>query len=327
MQLQVIFGIIPRICGKGEAAMKVKDMLLRKRLERTEEITVKPEIESVILIDRAVDLITPLCSQLTYEGFIDELYGIQNNLMELPPRIAPADGKGKKVKVELNSGDKLYSEIRDMNFSYVGELLSRRAKNLSREYDERHNAKTVSQIKQFTSKLKRLQEEQTSLRMHTDIASDIMVSAKDPDFLAGLEVEQNFVCGTDSDKSNEYIEDCICRKDNLLKVLRLICLQSITNGGLKPKVFEFYKKELLQTYGFEHMLTLDLLDQIGMFKQQDGRNLFPGVRKALKLIVDDEHLEEDISYTHSGYAPLSVRLVQQLSKPGGLERSLEEVSL
>ena len=55
--------------------------------------------------------------------------------MELPPRIAPADGKGKKIKVELNSGDKLYSEIRDMNFSYVGELLSRRAKNLSREYD------------------------------------------------------------------------------------------------------------------------------------------------------------------------------------------------
>ena len=31
------------------------------------------EIEAVVLIDRAVDLITPLCSQLTYEGLIDEL--------------------------------------------------------------------------------------------------------------------------------------------------------------------------------------------------------------------------------------------------------------
>ena len=29
----------------------------------------------------------------------------------------------------------LYSEIRDMNFSYVGNLLSRRTKNLSREYE------------------------------------------------------------------------------------------------------------------------------------------------------------------------------------------------
>ena len=40
-------------------------MLIRKRMERTEEITVRPEIESVILIDRAVDLITPLCSQVS----------------------------------------------------------------------------------------------------------------------------------------------------------------------------------------------------------------------------------------------------------------------
>ena len=44
-----------------------------------------------------------------------------------------------------------------MNFMEVGNLLSQRAKLLSNEYDERHDAKTVSQIKQFTSKLKRLQ--------------------------------------------------------------------------------------------------------------------------------------------------------------------------
>jgi hypothetical protein len=121
-------------------------------------------------------------------------------------------------KVELNSGDKLYSEIRDMNFSRVGLLLSSRARSLSKEYDERHGAKTVSEIKQFTSKLKRLQDEQLSLRMHTDIAADILTTAKDPFFLSCLNVEQTFLSGEDTDKSNNHIEECICKKEPLLKV-------------------------------------------------------------------------------------------------------------
>lgn len=37
---------------------------------------VAPEFDSLILIDREVDLITPMCSQLTFEGLIDEVYSI-----------------------------------------------------------------------------------------------------------------------------------------------------------------------------------------------------------------------------------------------------------
>lgn len=35
-------------------------------------------IDELILIDRACDLVTPMCTQLTYEGIIDELLGIKN---------------------------------------------------------------------------------------------------------------------------------------------------------------------------------------------------------------------------------------------------------
>lgn len=69
--------------------------------------------------------------------------------MAMPANITPLQANGKPVKVELNSGDKLYSQIRDMNFSRVGNLLGRLARNLSKEYDERHDAKTVSEIKQL----------------------------------------------------------------------------------------------------------------------------------------------------------------------------------
>lgn len=45
---------------------------------------------------------------------------------------------------------------------------------------------------------------------------------------------------------NTYIEDCIANKDPLLKILRLVCMQSVCNNGLKQKVLDFYKREILQ---------------------------------------------------------------------------------
>lgn len=45
---------------------------------------------------------------------------------------------------------------------------------------------------------------------------------------------------------NTYIEDCIAQKDPLIKILRLVCMQSVCNNGLKQKVFDYYKREILQ---------------------------------------------------------------------------------
>lgn len=45
---------------------------------------------------------------------------------------------------------------------------------------------------------------------------------------------------------NTYIEDCIAQKDPLIKILRLVCMQSVCNNGLKQKVLDHYKREILQ---------------------------------------------------------------------------------
>ena len=55
-------------------------MMLRKQKEVFDsENQVSPQIDCLLLIDRNVDLLTPLCTQLTYEGLIDEIYGIHNS--------------------------------------------------------------------------------------------------------------------------------------------------------------------------------------------------------------------------------------------------------
>lgn len=80
--MQRLYGKIPRVTGRGPAASKVWDLM--QRLSREEEDTKMsntqtPVIEHLLLLDRSVDLLSPLVTQLTYEGLIDELFGISNS--------------------------------------------------------------------------------------------------------------------------------------------------------------------------------------------------------------------------------------------------------
>ncbi|XP_012878627.1 PREDICTED: vacuolar protein sorting-associated protein 33A [Dipodomys ordii] len=335
MTIQALYGTIPQIFGKGECARQVANMMMRMKREFTgSQNSIFPVFDNLLLLDRNVDLLTPLATQLTYEGLIDEIYGIQNSYVKLPPeKFAPKkQGDGGKdlpteaKKLQLNSAEELYAEIRDKNFNAVGSVLSKKAKIISAAFEERHNAKTVGEIKQFVSQLPHMQAARGSLANHTSIAELIKDVTTSEDFFDKLTVEQEFMSGIDTDKVNNYIEDCIAQKHPLIKVLRLICLQSVCNSGLKQKVLDYYKREILQTYGYEHILTLNNLEKAGLLKPQTGgRNNHPTIRKTLRLWMDDvnEQNPTDISYVYSGYAPLSVRLAQLLSRPGW--RSIEEV--
>ena len=47
----------------------------------------------------------------------------------------PQEDGGETKKLALNSGEQLYAELRDKNFSAVGSLLSRKAKLISAQFD------------------------------------------------------------------------------------------------------------------------------------------------------------------------------------------------
>jgi len=338
MKLQALFGVIPKIFGKGEMAQHVANMVIRKRRELADtESQITPVIDSLLLIDRTVDLLTPLLTQLTYEGLIDEIFSIENTNVQLPADRFPVkeEGKGrgpsaakdppKPRKIILNSGDLLYSEIRDINFSAVGPVLSREAKRITAQYEEHRSAKTVGEMKEFVHKIPHIQAAKSSLALHTSIAEVIKEQTDSEDFRESLRVEQEFFNGIDTDKVHPYIDRCISTKQPLTRVLRLICLQCIANNGFKAKLFDYYRREIINAYGIEHLLTLSNLEQVGLLKAASPRS-YATVRKSLGLVVDDVHEQapNDIAYTYSGYAPLSVRLAQFLSRSSGWH-GLDEV--
>jgi len=77
-----------------------------------------------------------------------------------------------------------------------------------------------------------------------------------------------------------------------------------------------------QTYGYHHLPLLLSLSRLSLFNKPPtpSPTIFPSLRKPLRLIVDDvdESAPNDISYVYSGYAPVSVRLVQCVAQKAAL---------
>jgi len=58
------------------------------------------------------------------------------------------------------------------------------------------------------------------------------------------------------------------------------------------------------------------LEDLQLLSKSPVKQAFPSLRKSLRLVVDDvnDAAPNDISYVYSGYAPLSIRLVQCASQ-------------
>ena len=359
MTIQEDHGLFPRLLGKGDNASRLIKILAKMREEHTatngatvngvpkKSSMPSSDIDSLIVIDRETDSASALLTQLTYEGLIDESFHINHSHVELDTSITgtapqPTDQQSQsqpqshKRKVKLDGTDKLYASLRDANFAIVGNLLNRVARRLQSDYEERHGQKSVGELRDFVSKLPGYQAEHQSLKIHTSLAEDILKQTRSETFRKVLEIQQNLVAGADPSTVNEILEDLIARDAPLATVLRLLCLESVTAGGLRQKEYDNLRRQIVQAYGYQHMLTLDALEKMHLLQPKAGTGgafsipgatagITPGqftnysaIRRPLNLIMDDvsEQDPSDIAYVYSGYAPLSVRLVQCiLQKP------------
>ncbi|XP_073041432.1 vacuolar protein-sorting-associated protein 33 homolog isoform X1 [Primulina eburnea] len=322
--MEFSFGVIPNVRAKGKASTRVADILNRMQAEEPVDTSDAgiPEINTLILLDREVDMVTPMCSQLTYEGLLDELLGINNGAVELDAPIMGIQQEGKKIKVPLNSSDKLFKEIRDLNFEVVVQVLRQKATSMKQDYTEiSTTTQTVSELKDFVKKLNSLPE----MTRHINLAQHLSRFTSKPLFLGKLDMEQTLVEAQSFDICFDYIEEMIHKQEPLINVLRLLILLSITNSGLPKRNFDYLRQEFLHSYGFEHIATLNNLEKAGLFKKQDSKSNWLTIKRALQLVVEDTDTANpnDISYVFSGYAPLSIRLVQQAIRSGW--RPIEEI--
>ncbi len=69
---------------------------------------------------------------------------------------------------------------------------------------------------------------------------------KTPTFYRNLNIEQGIIIGAKTAQSLDHLEVMIALEEPLEKVLRLLCLQSLIDNGLKQKSYDYFRREILQ---------------------------------------------------------------------------------
>nr|XP_057933001.1 vacuolar protein sorting-associated protein 33B [Doryrhamphus excisus] len=356
--LHSIYGPFSKVYGIGRCS-KMAYESWREQVEEGDQKARKSEIGNVFLIDRDVDFVTPLCSQVVYEGLVDDIFRIKCGCVEFGPDVSSTD---KSIKVMLNSQDKVFSEIRNEHFSNVFSFLSQKARNLQTAYDKRRGM-DIKQMKTFVSEeLKGLKQEHRLLSLHISASESIMKKKTKQDFQELLKTEHSLLEGFEIRECISFIEEHINRQVSMIESLRLLCLLSLTENGLLPKDYRSLKTQYLQSYGVEHLLTFANLRQTGLLvEQQQGETLTVMENKMGKLVNDktagkltdafsslakkshfralsrklnlvpksdeeyDLRVPRDMAYIFSGaYVPLSCKLIEQVLDRDGWT-GLEEV--
>ncbi|XP_053472670.1 vacuolar protein sorting-associated protein 33B [Ictalurus furcatus] len=357
--LHSLYGPFSKVYGIGRCAKMVYESW-REQVEDGEQKAQQPEIGNVFLIDRDVDFVTPLCSQVVYEGLVDDIFRIKCGSVEFGPEVTSSD---KSIKVMLNSQDKVFNEIRNEHFSNVFGFLSQKARSLQTAYDKRRGM-DIKQMKTFVSEeLKGLKQEHRLLSLHIGASESIMKKKTKQDFQELLKTEHSLLEDFEVRECIGFIEEHINRQVSMIESLRLLCLLSLTENGLLPKDYRSLKAQYLQSYGIEHLLTFANLRQMGLLvEQQPGEALTVVESKVGKLVNDktvgkltdafsslakksnfralskklmlipktgeeyDLRVPRDMAYIFSGaYVPLSCKLIEQVLERDGWT-GLEEVT-
>ena len=320
-----IFGKIKYKYYLGNLAKKLNDLLLKEEeISPSIDKANDPGTFSCFIFDRESDMITPLCSTFVYEGLLDEFFGISLNSMKVHIDILgkkPNDKiKSDEIRLDLSKNDKFYTRIKDYNYNKIKFFLNNKLKEHNKLLEEsKVKSTSLSQIQENILKIKLLKEERPSLVNQINLIDYITKIKKLPKEQLFLFYEQTLLLGESSSTIFESIEDEMAQKGDLYKIIRILCIYSLINGGIKNKIFDQLRRDILNIYGFQEIFFLNNLEKMKMLKSYDSSNLFYyDINKRLKLIDDSVDLNNpnDAAYSFSGYCPILVRLIEKAISKG-----------
>ncbi|XP_026191366.1 uncharacterized protein LOC34621417 [Cyclospora cayetanensis] len=264
--------------------------------------------------------------------------GVERDLVMIEP--------ARRQRVSL-VGDSLYAALKNLHQSEVGGALHRVASDIQQTYREKESLRTIADISSFMPKFKAKQQEHSSLSLHVKLASFVSAVAKHPAYHHRLCIEDQILQGGGTGPSGTFgacsvemfealIDEsaateaaaasgcCSAAAATLDDVYRLMCLASVINGGLKAKYLEPLLRSVVQQHGLPELRRIAALHKVGLLREQQaqrsgkaaasgmGLQRWKLIKDKCRLMVEEDQAARDIAYACSGYAPLSIRLLQLL---------------
>lgn len=318
IKYETVFGKIKYKYYKGDLAKKLNKMLCEE--ENNVNLEEEPKTLACIMMDRTIDMITPIITNHVYEALLDDNFGIDFNMIKVSPKLLEKDVKAESIKLDLSKNDKFYTKIKDYSFNQIRSYLPARLQEHNKIIDEtKKKTRDLSKIQADLENVSKIKEERASLTNHINLADFISKKERLPITRFYYMYEQGLLFGDLPDKIQEFIFDEIRKKSDEYDILKIICLYSIVQGGFKSKIYDQLRKEFFLVYGFQELFMWRNLEKLRVLKAADNQNFYSSLNKKLNLMNDEEFdtkEQKDASYVYNGFCPIIIRLLEKLVEKG-----------
>ncbi|KAI5968861.1 VPS33 [Candida margitis] len=282
------------IYGKGNHSdLLIKTLLHAQIPSYLNEHMTPPEIEfyedklhsntDLVVIERNLDIMPVLFSQLTYHGIIDDLFEIKfETIVNL------------KGDVSKNlSNDELYNQdLKHLNFSAIGSRLNKMAKLIQQKFKDSGNSgdTNIDDMKNLVSNLGSLTLQQDLIKKHTVIGEAVLhkINNEYEKFLT----LQNDIFEMDYKLQMSNLRSFINSNYQIEFIWPTILLIGYINDGIPSKDLEKISTDLQDNYGlnaaiaFEKLVDLklirvindssnDFLTSLGLTNQKKHHSIGP----------------------------------------------------
>ena len=322
IKLEACYGKIKHKYLKGSKAKIFNDFLIEK--EKETNLKTNDEIFGMICIDRSIDFLTPLTNNYTYEGLIDDNFGINKGNIIIDDsyfkekEFAVDDSPKKLILYSLNSyNNEFFSKIRCMHYLDANSYLYETKKYFiekAQEPDDNEKLnfemiqKNIEEINNFVSLYR------GPIVVNTKIMNKIIKENVKEENMIYRRFESNLLSGDRQKNLDVYYSDYMSDKKDLNKLLNLMCIESLTQNGIK--YYYNLKRDILNIYGFQNIFLLRDLESISLIKDKSSSKKpeIPYHQLCSKLnLINPKFTKENItdcSYIYRGYCPLMLRLIE-----------------
>ncbi|KAK8878685.1 Vacuolar protein sorting-associated protein 33A [Tritrichomonas musculus] len=327
-KIQFFYGKIPNVRIHGQKSKKIFDMFLEASSKISIDKFPKDRLfDNLIIIDRTTDLLTPVIPQLSYDGYIEEAFTLENGMISIP------------------NDDQLSSTehpITHQIFSKIRYLKSKEAStNKEQEIDKKNSTQTTNHefeiknyihdylkyrmlqydIKYLNSILKNAKIHRSNIRnSNSDIHQNFSINGKNFDNSDLNLIEKSAesllkLVQNASNRINEYeayknlreqirnglqlnfdeftksIQTFLYAEENVLFATQLIMSWCLINGDIPREIFDQFCDEIEFRYGSQASEQLHYLEKIQLITPNRTKSTFLQLNKVFKL-EEDENINQ-----------------------------------
>uniref|UniRef100_A0A8D8VE78 Vacuolar protein sorting-associated protein 33B n=1 Tax=Cacopsylla melanoneura TaxID=428564 RepID=A0A8D8VE78_9HEMI len=254
----------------GEISMNIYENVNKACFKQTPS----SDIDYFIMFDRSVDYASVLLTPTTYVGLLDQIFSIDNDVIELANNTSINKRK-----------DTLLKELKYRSFIDVSNYLKEKSRFIQNEQNKYKNNMSVPELKQYINQdLKSILELKKQVAAHIAACESIVNNIGE--YYAELsDLENNIVNDIDRSECYQHISNMLLgQKLSKEHVLQLICLLSYYNQGLPVDQYNEFKSDYFNIYGYEHLTTFHNLDKHKLLTKKSTMNITDTINAQTQML-------------------------------------------